>query len=169
MMAGLPGSGKSTLARAVAARVGGIVLDKDSLRASLFPAELIEYSTEQDDFVVGLMLRVAEYLLERNSGAVVFLDGRPFGKRYQVEAVVKFAEQVGTSWRIVECVCGEKAAVRRLQADVAGRTHLAGNRDVALYREVKAGFQEIRRWKLVVRTALMLESCVRKVEEYLHC
>ena len=167
IMAGLPGTGKSTLARAVAAGVGGVVLDKDTFRASLFPPGHIEYSTEQDDFVVGLMLRVAGYLLQRDPGAVVFLDGRPFGRRYQVETVVGFAREIRTPWRIVECVCAEKLAMRRLRADLAARKHLATNRDVVLYREVKAGFQEIRRRKLVVRTTLKPESCVRRVEKYL--
>src|SRR5882672_1178550 len=92
MMAGLPGTGKSTLARAVAVRVGGVVLDKDVIRASIFPRRLIEYSTQQDDFVVELMLSVTGYLLRRNPAAIVILDGRPFGKKYQVDMVVAFAQ-----------------------------------------------------------------------------
>src|SRR5258706_5580299 len=164
MMAGLPGTGKSTLA--VAVRVGGVVLDKDVIRASIFPRRLIEYSTQQDDFVVELMLSVTGYLLRRNPAAIVILDGRPFGKKYQVDMVVAFAQRMATSWRIVECVCAKKVAMKRLQADVAARRHVAGNRNVALHGEVKAGFQKIRRRKLVVRTTLKLETCLKKVEEY---
>jgi predicted kinase len=44
-MAGLPGTGKSTLARVLANDLGGVVLDKDVIRAALFPAALIEYSS----------------------------------------------------------------------------------------------------------------------------
>jgi predicted kinase len=37
IMAGLPGTGKSTISRVLAAEVGGLVLDKDNVRAALFP------------------------------------------------------------------------------------------------------------------------------------
>ena len=41
------GTGKSALAREIAKRRGGIVLDKDPIRATLFGAE-VEYTAEQD-------------------------------------------------------------------------------------------------------------------------
>jgi predicted kinase len=49
-MAGLPGTGKSTLAHHLADACASIVLDKDSIRAALFPIDQVEYSTRQDDF-----------------------------------------------------------------------------------------------------------------------
>src|SRR5947209_2269421 len=42
-MAGLPGTGKSTLARQMARALSGVVLDKDVIRAALFPPALVEY------------------------------------------------------------------------------------------------------------------------------
>jgi predicted kinase len=167
MMAGLPGTGKSTLACALAARVGGMVLDKDVIRASVFPQRLIKYSTEQDDFVVGLMLNTAEYLLRGNPAAIVILDGRPFSRKYQVTHIVERAKQIGTPWRIVECVCSERLALQRLEKDIAKQRHVAKNRNAELYREVKERFEEIRRPKLVVRTSLRVETCAKRVEEYL--
>lgn len=164
MMAGLPGSGKSTLARAVARRVGGVVLDKDLIRASVFPPKAIEYSQKQDDFVVQLMLEEAERVLGVQPGRIIFLDGRPFSKKYQVDAVVEFAKRIGTPWRMIECVCPEEVALERLKAD---RKHVAANRNADLYRKVKAGFQTIRRRKLVVPTTLKLADCRKKIEEYL--
>jgi adenylylsulfate kinase len=164
MMAGLPGSGKSTLARAVAERVGGLVLDKDLVRASVFPPKLIEYSRKQDDMVVQIMLDEAEHLLRIQPARIIFLDGRPFSKKYQVDAVVEFARRIETPWRIVECVCPEDLVLRRLQAD---QEHIAANRDAELYHKVKADFQRIRRRKLAVQTTLQLEACVNRVEEYL--
>ena len=59
LMAGLPGTGKSTLSRALATDLGGIVIDKDQIRAALFSPPDIEYSTEQDDFCMAVMLKVA--------------------------------------------------------------------------------------------------------------
>jgi len=152
------------LARAVAERVGGLVLDKDLIRASVFPPKLIEYSRKQDDMVVELMLEEAEHLLRIQPARIIFLDGRPFSKKYQVDAVVEFARRIETPWRIVECVCPEDLALRRLQAD---QKHIAANRDEELYHKVKADFQRILRRKLVVQTTLQLEACVNRVEEYL--
>lgn len=56
-MAGLPGVGKSTLARALAARLDAVVLDKDRIRASLFPPSHVDYSRDQDDFCIDVMYR----------------------------------------------------------------------------------------------------------------
>src|SRR5213078_144559 len=83
LMAGLPGTGKSTLSQALAAELGGTVLDKDQIRATLFPAADIEYSTEQDDFCMAILLKVAGYLFRKNPERRIFLDGRTFSRSYQ--------------------------------------------------------------------------------------
>ena len=76
LMAGLPGSGKSTLSRALAAKFDATVLDKDEIRAALFAPADIEYSTEQDDFCMGIMLKVAGYIFRKEPSRRIFLDGR---------------------------------------------------------------------------------------------
>lgn len=150
MMAGLPGTGKSTLSRALAAELGGIVLNKDLLRADLFPQGFVEYSTEQDDFVQELMQRTAEFLLARHPGLVVFFDGRTFSRTYQIENVIKMAERLGIPWRIIECVCPEEVALRRIEG---AKRHPAKNRTVELYWRVRDQFEEIKLAKLVVDTS----------------
>jgi predicted kinase len=78
LMAGLPGTGKSTLARALAADLGGTILNKDEIRAALFTPRDVEYSSEQDEFCMRVMLKVAGYLFRKDPGRKVFLDGRTF-------------------------------------------------------------------------------------------
>ena len=163
VMAGLPGTGKSTLARALAGELGGVVLNKDVLRADLFPAQLVEYSTEQDDFVQDLMLRTAEYLLARHPGLTVFFDGRTFSRIYQIKRVIETAERLGTPWRIIECVCPENVARRRIEQ---GRRHPAKNRTVELYRKIKDEFEEILYPKLVVDTGGAMEAGLGLAREY---
>src|SRR5712691_4012505 len=90
-MAGLPGTGKSTLGRLLAGVCAATVLDKDTIRAALFPIHLIEYSTRQDDFCMSIMFQVASYMKRNNPSLNVILDGRTFSRRYQVAAL----EQLG--------------------------------------------------------------------------
>src|SRR2546425_786694 len=51
-MAGLPSSGKSTLAASLKRELGAVVLDKDRVRAALFPARVLDYSDTQDDIAM---------------------------------------------------------------------------------------------------------------------
>ena len=161
IMAGLPASGKSTLARALANCVSGAVLDKDVIRAALFSAEDIEYSAVQDDFVMDLMLQAAQYLLDKDAGRVVFLDGRTFSYSYQRQRAMDFADAMGTPWRIIECVCADAIARRRLAEDERTGRHLAANRTVHLYESVRSIFEPIPEPKIVIDTGEPLGTCVR--------
>jgi len=158
LMAGLPGSGKSALSRALAAELGGMVLDKDEVRAALFSPADIEYSTEQDDFCMGIMLKVAGYLFRKDPSRRVFLDGRTFSCTYQRERATGFAEALSQQWRILECVCCEEKARKRLAGDPA---HPAANRDFELYLKVKARFEKISLPKTVIDTDQPLAVCVQ--------
>jgi predicted kinase len=160
IMAGLPGVGKSVLCRALAKQVGGVVLDKDIIRAALFPPERIEYSAAQDDFCQSLMIQAAGYVLTRDPNAVIFFDGRTFSRRYQLEAVIESAEKLGSTWRIIECRCSEETARKRLEHDQAHGRHLAGNRSFDLYLQLTAVFEPIVFPKLAIDTDRPLEESV---------
>jgi len=161
LMAGLPGTGKTTLARELAHRTQGRVLGKDEIRHAIFAPQEIEYSSRQDDFCLHLMLEIAGYLLSQNPARLIFLDGRPFSRRYQVENVLNVAAALGQPWKIFECICRDETVRQRLEAAFEGGTHAAGNRDYALYLEVKARFEVIAQPKTVVDTDQSLESCVQ--------
>jgi predicted kinase len=162
LMAGLPGTGKSTLARELALRTSGRVLSKDEFRHALFAADEIEYSLRQDDFCLELMLKIAGYLLGRDSTRTIFLDGRPFSRRYQIDDVIAAADSMGQQWRILECVCSEETARQRLLADAENSAHPARNRDFELYLEVRARFEAITLQKTAIDTEKPLEECVER-------
>ena len=158
LMAGLPGTGKSTLSRALAAALGGTVLDKDSIRAALFPPSDVEYSTEQDEFCMRVMLKVAGYLFRKDPARRIFIDGRTFSRRYQLDRATGYADAIGQSWRILECVCSDDSARKRLESDGG---HIAANRDFNLYLEVKARSEPITLPKTVVDTDQPLDLCLQ--------
>src|SRR5882762_4307042 len=94
LMAGLPGTGKTTLAYALAEITGGSVLSKDQIRAALFSQEDIEYSVAQDDLCMEVMLQAARFLLQKNPQRKIFLDGRTFSRRYQIDRVLACAAEI---------------------------------------------------------------------------
>ncbi len=94
IMAGLPGTGKSTIAASLAAQLGGVVLDKDAVRAALFSGPWLEYSREQDDFCVEMLLQSAGFFIKAPP-RFVFIDGRTFSMRYQIDRVEAYAGSQG--------------------------------------------------------------------------
>jgi len=162
LIAGLPGTGKSTLARELAARTSGVVLDKDQIRSALFSPLEIEYSAGQDDFCQRVMLETAEYILRKTPVRVVFLDGRPFSRRTQIDQVVQCAEKLNQPWRILQCVCSDESARQRLEQQAASGEHPARNRDYQVYLEIKERFEEITMPKTVIDTDQPFEACAQK-------
>jgi predicted kinase len=160
-MAGLPGTGKSTLTHLMAAALSAIVLDKDAIRAALFPPPWIEYTTEQDDLCMSVMFQVSAYVLQKDPQQYVLLDGRPFSRHAQVMALKRFAQELQTPLRIIECVCSDETARQRLENATSGKNkHLAENRDYTLYLDIKARFEPIKEPKLVVNTDEELARCL---------
>jgi predicted kinase len=160
-MAGLPGTGKSTLAQHLAEACAGIVLNKDLIRAALFPIAKIEFSTRQDDFCMSILFQVASYLLRNDLSLYVILDGRTFSRTYQVAALDQLAEELKTPVKIIECICTDGTVQKRLEEKVTmGAKHLAGNRDYHLYLTIKARFEPIREPKLVVNTDDDMAHCL---------
>jgi predicted kinase len=160
LMAGLPGTGKTTLARVLADHFHGTVINKDEIRAALFPAAEIEYSPEQDDLVQQIMLESAEFILKKNAGRFLFLDGRTFSRGYQIDRVLAVATRLEQPWKILECVCSEATALRRLADQAASGEHLARNRDYPLYMRVKSRFEPITLPKTTIDTDQPMEICL---------
>jgi len=161
-MAGLPGTGKSTLARALALELGGVVLDKDVIRAALFPPKLIEYSCVQDDFCMSVLFQTAGYLVSNKKAGWVFIDGRPFTKASQIDLLSAEAASLGCALKIVLCTCSDSAAKDRLS-----RQHIAANRDYALYQKLQKEFEPIKPPHFVANTDQPLPAVIAASLAYL--
>ncbi len=167
-LAGLPGTGKSTLGRLLADARAAIVLDKDTIRASLFPTRMIEYSTRQDDFCMSILFQVASYIIRNHPSLDVIFDGRTFSHSYQVAALEQVAKELDVPLKIIECICSDETARHRLaHREKMGEEHVAANRDFTLYLSIKARFEPIREPKLVVNTDNELAQCLALCLNYL--
>jgi adenylylsulfate kinase len=165
-LAGLPATGKSAIARRLATELPAIVLDKDTIRAALFPPSEIEYSAQQDDFCMQVMKQVARYILHKDPAKHIVLDGRTFSRRYQLAEWRALARELDVPVKVIECVCADDIAKQRLARDVAEGRHVAKNRTYEMYLSVKARFEPIRQPKLVLDTGQDLETCVRQAVRY---
>jgi predicted kinase len=162
-MAGLPGAGKSTLAGALATRLHAVVLDKDRIRAGLFPPSHVDYTPDQSDFCVDVMYSTAEWLLRRGHASVVILDGCTYTRANQIATLRQMAADLGEPLRVIECTCDDRLALARIARDA---NHPAANRNTALYRELHAAAHAITGPKLVVDTGRPLAPCVADCVAY---
>lgn len=166
-MAGLPGAGKSTLAGALAEQLGAVVLDRDRVRAGLFPPSQVQYSREQDDFCLDMIYRTAGWLLDRDRPRAIILDGSTYTRAYRLRRLREVSLELGTALRVIECVCPDGLAEARIDRDRAAGRHPAANRDASLHRSLRATADPISPPKLVVDTARPLPACLADCVAYL--
>lgn len=167
IMAGLPATGKSTIARRLARELPAILLDKDSIRAALFPPCEIDYSVRQDDLVVRAMLQAAQYMLHRDQAKHIILDGRPFSRVYQVTECAQVAQSLDVPFRVIHCCCSDRTARERLGRDLLDGSHIAANRDFRLYQTLKEHFEPIAQEQLLANTDDSIEVCLHHCLAYL--
>jgi predicted kinase len=165
-MAGLPGSGKSALAVRLAEALPAVIINKDIVRAAVFPPQEIEYTTTQDDFVFSLIYQAAVYLL--NKGRIVILDGRTFTRRAQRTELLKAAKAANANLRIIFCTAPDDVVKARLEKDIAAGTHPAADRDYNLYLAKKNQFEPFQEHHLALNTDANLEELTRQALEWLN-
>ena len=170
-MAGLPGTGKSTLAAALAERLHALVLNKDEIRAKLFPPEAIDYSREQDDLCMEVVFLIAEQVLQTDPGQAVVIDGRTFSRSHQVDQLLARAAASRCRLVIIECICDDAVAEQRLERSLRTGTHPAGNRNYALYADLKRNADPIAVEHLVIDTGkepgeAAVERCLAELAKY---
>jgi predicted kinase len=152
VLAGLPGTGKSTVAHALAARLDAVVLDKDAARAALFEPRDVEYTREQDDFVVHVLLELLAFHSQRGARKVAVFDGRTFVRSEAREQLVRATAKAHAVVHWIECTCATELARERLAVDAAGGSHPAANRTPLLHDQLAALAEPFTEERLVLRT-----------------
>jgi len=133
LLTGLPGSGKSTLARFLATHFALEIIDRDRIRADLFPECSFSAAEKQAANAAVFAALRTQCLAGRSS----LLDGMTFSRESERETVRNIAVEHGFSSLILWLDCPVELAISRVQAG----GHPAKDRDAGLVREVAARFE----------------------------
>jgi hypothetical protein len=74
-----------------------VVLNKDTVRAALFPPPVLDYSAEQGDISMEAIYAAATSILKASPRRAVILDGRTFLRAKQLDDRLRLAAAVGES------------------------------------------------------------------------
>lgn len=133
ILIGLPGSGKSTLASHLSRRFGFSVIDRDRLRAQLFPD--CRFTDAEKRAANQAVLEE----LERHcaAGESSLVDGMTFSRKSERDAARAVALKHRCRFLQLWLDCPVELAVRRVESE----THLAKDRDAVRVWEVATRFE----------------------------
>lgn len=146
---GLTGTGKSTIAAAIAERLGAALIRSDVLRKEIAGISSHHddkagfgegiYSEDYFERTYNLLFEKGRLLLEK--GKLVILDASFKKKRYRLEAR-RIAEDMGTPFLLIECICSDEEARRRLDIRNADKSDISDGR-WEIYVAQKADFETV--------------------------
>ncbi len=121
-MSGVPGAGKTTLARALAQRIGAVVIDHDVTKSALLEGNVPAASAGAASYSV--LNAIARHLLEQRYS--VIFDSPCFYEEL-LERGQRLAQEAGAHYRYIECVVADLDELdRRLRTRPRLPTQLAG-------------------------------------------
>jgi len=130
---GLPGAGKSTVAAHLAAKLGLRRVDRDEIRASMFPR--CDYSVLEKRAAFRALLHALEVNCALGHSSVI--DGMTFSRRRDLERVARTIEPFGARLLPVWLEVSPEIARARIARDLAaGVQHVAADRTPGLVDEV---------------------------------
>jgi predicted kinase len=136
-IAGLPGAGKSTLAAAIAAERGWARVDRDAIRAAMFPGYPPSLARTRAAFRT-VLLAAELHLVE---GRSCVLDGMTLGRAADRERVAALAARHGAAFALLWLDVPAAVARARIAVDLATAQHLASDRTPDLVGAVLARFE----------------------------
>lgn len=170
---GLTGTGKTTIAAVIADRLGTSLIRSDVVRKELAGVEPGRhdmaafgdgiYSEDYFEKTYNLLMEKGRLLMDK--GGHVILDASFKKRRYRTGAR-RIAEGLGAAFLLIECICPEEEARRRLDSRNAEKTDISDGR-WEIYAAQKADFEAVdevpENEHLVLDTNKDMKDSVNKV------
>src|SRR5579883_3440297 len=164
LMAGLPGSGKSTLARALGARLGWPVLDKDLCKASFMDFQLNVPEDEIGHMAYAWLFIQARDLLINQRLSIIFDSAARYSSI--VDEILKIVQ--GANVLLKTILCSAPGSLRRERLVNRSPTHeFMRPMHTASITDDLAYFNHLPADKLVIKTHQNLDECLTMALEYL--
>jgi predicted kinase len=153
LLAGLPGVGKTRLAERLAPGLDGVILNRDEIRDHIFPAVALDYSAAQNKVATDAMLSVLDYLLGHARLPAIVLDGKPFSKRSEIDAVAAIVRRHHASLLVLHCIAPPEIVEARLRRDLIDPRNQRAQRDPAKATRIRTEFEPIAVPHIVIDTS----------------
>jgi predicted kinase len=145
---GLPGAGKTTLARALAAMLGASVVSRDALRLAMF--QPCDFNETEKRAAFSAVLTAVDANCEL--GRVSIVEGMPFSRVGEYEAVAELAARRGRQALAVLLEISPEVAAARIAAQQARGEKMADDRNSELPEIVN------KRFRVAPSGALVLDA-----------
>jgi predicted kinase len=161
---GLPGTGKTSLIKKLISQFPGlVVIDREEIRSKLFIEP--NYIKEENEIVRSVMLVLVDDNLKDCCSLVI--DGMTFGTSASIQPFINHAIKHSVQYKIIECVCSQKTALKRISKDMISGVHLAKDRNIELYHRVKRKYEEINYTFLRIDTDNPFEINMNEIIDFL--
>jgi predicted kinase len=154
---GFPGVGKSTVSEHITEALGATRLRTDAVRKELFDEPT--YSSAESRTVYEATFERARELLE--NGETVVVDASFSNEQYR-DTATEVAVDCGVPFHLVKVDCAEETTVSRIE-----RRDGISDADVAVYYEVRDGFDPIERDHVRIDNSGSWERTREQVDELL--
>ena len=135
---GLPGAGKSTLVRGLCMALDLHLVDRDALRAAMFPR--CSYTAAEKAAAFRMLLAAVEVNCALGRSSIV--DGVTFSRRADLERLDAAVRGYPVDTVALYLDCPPELARARVAGDLAARAHPAGDRTPQLVDTVMQRFEE---------------------------
>ena len=136
---GLPGAGKTTLAEALAPRIPARTVSRDTIRAAMFRP--CSFSDREKAAAFEAVLQAVTVNCRLGHSTIV--DGMPFSREGELEAVSRASLSLGCRAVAVFCSISIEEARRRVESQKEASEPVAEDRDARLVSEVAGRFRPL--------------------------